>query len=214
MKLQLAIDELSLEQAAIVLEKVASFTDIIEIGTPFILREGINAIKFIKEKYSDKEILCDAKIMDGGAFEARMLFEAGADYITVLGVTDNLTIGECIKEAKKFNRKTVADLLCVKDLKQKVIEIEQMGIDVIAIHTGVDQQALGRTPLADLRAVKKYAEKSVIAVAGGINLKTIDEYMEYEPDIIIIGGGILHSSDIRKEAKNLYQKVHLKDTEK
>ncbi|WP_196599439.1 3-hexulose-6-phosphate synthase [Pectinatus frisingensis] len=209
MKLQLAIDELNLEQAIIALDKIAAFVDIIEIGTPFIIREGINAIKTIKEKYYNKEILCDAKIMDGGAFESRIIFGAGADYVTILGVTDNSTIKECISEAKKFNRKTVIDLISIKDIVKRVIEIDQMGVDIIAVHTGVDEQALGRTPLDDLQKVKQYVKKSFVAVAGGINSKTINNYIKYDPNIIIVGGGILHSDNIKETAEILYKKIHL-----
>ena len=208
MKLQLAIDELNLEQAVFVLDKISTFVDIIEIGTPFIIREGINAIKTIKGKYYNKEILCDAKIMDGGAFESRIIFDAGADYVTILGVTDNSTIKECISEAKKSNRKTVIDLISIKDIVQRVIEIDQMGVDIIAVHTGVDEQALGRTPLADLRKIKQYVKQSFVAVAGGINSETIDTYIKYGPNIIIVGGGILHSNNIKETAETLYKKIH------
>lgn len=92
MKLQLALDELTLPEALVFIDKVVDDVDIIEVGTPFLIREGVNAIKVIKEKYPHKEVLVDAKIMDGGHFESQLLFDAGADYVTVLGVTDLLTI--------------------------------------------------------------------------------------------------------------------------
>lgn len=91
MKLQLALDELTLPEALVFIDKVVDDVDIIEVGTPFLIREGVNAIKAIKEKYPHKEVLADAKIMDGGHFESQLLFDAGADYVTVLGVTDVLT---------------------------------------------------------------------------------------------------------------------------
>ena len=66
MKLQLALDELTLPEALVFIDKVVDDVDIIEVGTPFLIREGVNAIKAIKEKYPHKEVLADAKIMDGG----------------------------------------------------------------------------------------------------------------------------------------------------
>ena len=102
MKLQLALDELTLPEALAFIDKVVDDVDIIEVGTPFLIREGVKAIKAIKEKYPHKEVLADAKIMDGGHFESQLLFDAGADYVTVLGVTDVLTIQSCIRASKEF----------------------------------------------------------------------------------------------------------------
>ncbi len=98
------------------MDKVVDDVDIIEVGTPFLIREGVNAIKAIKEKYPHKEVLADAKIMDGGHFESQLLFDAGADYVTVLGVTDVLTIQSCIRAAKEAGKQVVVDMICVDDL--------------------------------------------------------------------------------------------------
>ena len=40
------------------------------------------------------------------------------------------------------------------------------GVDIIAVHTGADQQQAGRTPLEDLKGVKQYAKAVQVAVAG------------------------------------------------
>lgn len=62
------LDELTLPEALVFIDKVVDDVDIIEVGTPFLIREGVNAIKVIKEKYPHKEVLVDAKIMDGVSF--------------------------------------------------------------------------------------------------------------------------------------------------
>ena len=149
-KLQIALDDITLEQTMSLLQKVANDVDIVEVGTPFMMQYGMEAVRTIKTAYPSLEVLCDAKIMDGGAYEANLTFEAGADYVTVLGVTDDLTIQDCVKTAKKAGRRVVVDMICVSDLKQRIETIEAMGVDVIAIHTGLDQQAVGRTPLDDI----------------------------------------------------------------
>lgn len=45
------------------------------------------------------------------------------------------------------------------------------------------------------------AKKSQIAVAGGINSKTIGKYVALKPDIVIVGSAIGHADDPVAEAK-------------
>ena len=151
MKLQLALDELKLEEALVFAEKVQEHVDIIEVGTPFVIDSGMEAVRQFKEKFPNKEILSDEKIMDGGYYESQLGFEAGAEYVTVLGVTDVATIKQCVKAGSDFEKKIVVDMICVANLEEKVAEMEELGVDVLAVHTGADQQACGRTPLDDLK---------------------------------------------------------------
>lgn len=201
MKLQLAIDELNLSQALSTAEKLSEYIDIIEVGTPFLIDAGREAVKQLKQKFPNKEILCDAKIMDAGAYEAKLAYDVGADYVTVLAVTDDLTIKGCVDEARKQGKKVMVDMICVDDFSTRVPVLEELGVDVIAVHTGADQQASGRTPLQDLKELRRYVKRTQIAVAGGINSKTISKYIALHPDIVIVGSGILNSDDPELEAR-------------
>lgn len=201
MKLQLALDELKLEEALVFAEKVQEHVDIIEVGTPFVIDSGMEAVRRFKEKFPNKEILSDEKIMDGGYYESQLGFEAGAEYVTVLGVTDVATIKQCVKAGTDFEKQVVVDMICVANLEEKVVEMEELGVDVLAVHTGADQQACGRTPLDDLTVMTTCAKKTKIAVAGGISSKTIDKYVALNPDIIIVGSSITHAPDPVEEAR-------------
>jgi 3-hexulose-6-phosphate synthase len=206
-KLQLALDDISLEDSIILINKIRSQVDIIEVGTPLMMAYGMEAVSVLARNFPNLDILCDAKIMDAGAFESNLAFNAGASYVTVLGVTDDLTIIDCLKAAQAKNRKVMVDMICVNHMKDRVERLDDLGVDVIAVHTGVDQQAIGRTPLDDLKELKQYVKKAQIAVAGGINSKNIDQYLLYQPDIIIVGGGIINANDQVKEAQLIADKI-------
>lgn len=207
-KLQLAIDLIPLDKAVEAVRNIRDYIDIIEIGTPFLIENGLEAVRKFRKEFPSKEILCDGKIMDAASYETADMIDAGADYVTILGVTDTLSIADAVKTAHAKNAKVVVDMICVKDIEKRVSELEKLGVDYFAVHTGVDQQAAGFTPLDDLRIMTKAVRSAGVAVAGGIGVDTVDVYMEYNPEIIIVGNGILGQEDIHASAKAIYEKIH------
>jgi 3-hexulose-6-phosphate synthase len=168
---------------------------------------GMGAVRAVKARFPEKEILCDAKIVDGGALEANAAFSAGADCVTVLAVADDSTIMEVLSMARDWRRRVTADLLCVASLEERVPALEALGVENLAVHVGVDQQRRGRTPLNDLIRLKKLARRSQIAVAGGIRASTLPEYIAERPDVVIVGGAILNAEDPVAEAARIHARI-------
>ena len=210
MKLQLALDDICFDDAIDLIGKVRDYVDIVELGTPLLIDRGMEPIRKLKALYPELEYLADAKIMDAGKIEARIAFEAGADYCTVLGVTGLRTIQGCLEEAETYGKKIFVDMICVEDAKKRVGELEAVGVTGISVHTGVDEQAAGLTPLESLKQIRACSQKSEISVAGGIKPETADAYIREGADILIVGGGIYRAADPVAAAKTLYEMVHKK----
>lgn len=199
-KLQLALDVLTLENALTLTAAVRDHVEVIELGTPFLLEYGMEAVRRFRAAFPDKVILADTKIMDAGELEAMSAFRAGADLVTVLAVTDTATVKACVETAERLGKRVVADMICVPDLAQRARELEELGVHGIAVHTGVDQQAMGRTPLNDLKTLRAVARRAELFVAGGIRLDTIRDYCEAGADVLIVGGAIAGAKDPVAEA--------------
>ncbi|MET3322308.1 UNVERIFIED_ORG: 3-keto-L-gulonate-6-phosphate decarboxylase, partial [Peribacillus simplex] len=101
MKLQLALDLVNIPQAIEVVKEVEQFVDVVEIGTPVVINEGLRAVKEVSAAFPNLTVLADLKIMDAGGYEVMKASEAGASIITVLGATDDATIKGAVEEAKK-----------------------------------------------------------------------------------------------------------------
>lgn len=197
---QLALDIISLNEAKTVLHEVKDYIDIIEIGTPFILRYGIKSIKEIKKIYPLLTLLADFKIADAGEYESRMAFNSGADIVTVLAAAPDSTIKTVIRQAVIDKKNVMIDIVGIKDIEKRVSEIDKMGVSYICAHTGLDEQIMGISTLKNLIKVKNNTHNAKIAVAGGINLSNLDVILDNKPDIVIIGAGITAAADRKSTA--------------
>ena len=207
MELQLALDLVNISEAKEVVQEVQEYIDIVEIGTPVVINEGLKAVKEIKEAFPSLMVLADLKIMDAGAYEVMKASEAGASIITILGATDDSTIKGAVEEAKKQGTQILVDMINVKNLEQRAKEVDALGVDYICVHTGYDLQAEGETPFEQLQTIKRVVKNAKTAVAGGIKLNTLPEVVQSQPDLVIVGGGITSEKDKRNVAEEMKKVV-------
>lgn len=196
-KLQIAVDLLAEEQALCLADEIHDVIDIFEVGTPMIIRDGLHPVRSIKEKHPGLTVLADTKIVDGGGLECEDACKAGADIVTVLAMADNATIQDVVDGAHRYGRKVMADLIQVSDIAKRAKELVGLGVDYVCVHTGVDVQRLGRTPLEELEAVVSAIPCEKAAVAGGISGSTLESYLAKRPGVVIMGGALCRAPDIR-----------------
>lgn len=209
MELQLALDLVDIPGAKQVVAEVADHIDIVEIGTPVVINEGLRAVKEIKEAFPSLRVLADLKIMDAGGYEVMKASEAGADIVTVLGVSDDSTIRGAVEEARKQNKKIMVDMINVKDIEGRAQEIDALGVDYICVHSGYDHQAEGKNAFEELMAIKRVVKQAKTAIAGGIKLDTLPEVIKAQPDLVIVGGGITGQNDKKATAAEMKKLVSL-----
>ena len=198
MKLQLALDSSKSQEAKRILEKVSNLVDIVEVGTPLLMKEGVKVVTEIKNAYPQLEVLADLKIMDAGDIEARIGFEAGADIVTVLGAAHDVTIRRAVDEARTLGRQVMIDLIAVSDIQTRTNQLDAIAPDYCCVHTAFDLQDRGMDPLSEIQLVQSALKQTKMAVAGGINPEILPNIVAYRPAIVIVGGFIANHSDPRR----------------
>ncbi|AGA79748.1 3-hexulose-6-phosphate synthase [Echinicola vietnamensis] len=201
-KLQVAIDLLKTADAIALATKVAPYIDIIELGTPLIKSEGLSVITAMKEAFPDKKVFADFKTADAGALEAEMAFQAGADYITILGATGDATISGAVEAAKKYNRAVVVDTIGVKDRVKRAQEVIKLGVEFVELHAGLDEQA---DPGYSIQVLIDEASRAgvPVSIAGGVNLKSIEAVKKSGATVAVAGAAIYGAEDPAAAAKAL-----------
>jgi 3-hexulose-6-phosphate synthase len=202
MKLQVAMDVLTTDDALALAGKVAPHVDIIELGTPLIKAEGLRAVTAIKKAHPDKIVFADLKTMDAGELEADIAFSAGADLVTVLGTAGNSTIVGAVAAAKKHNKGIVVDLIGVSDKAARAREVIELGAEFVEMHAGLDEQAEEGFTLDTLLSAGESAQVP-FSVAGGVSIATIAAVQKAGADVAVAGGAIYSADDPAAAAAEL-----------
>ncbi|MBC7108379.1 MAG: orotidine 5'-phosphate decarboxylase [Methanomassiliicoccales archaeon] len=206
--LQVALDMMHLKRAIeIGKEAVEGGADWIEAGTPLIKSEGAECLRALKREFPDRVIVADMKTMDVGGFEVEIASKAGADIVTVMGLSNDGTISEAVLTGRKYGTKIMVDLMNVEDKVKRAKEVEALGASYVCLHVGIDEQMRGgKSPLEVVKAVSEVTNIPV-AVAGGITSETAASFLRAGASIIIVGGGIIKAEDVRAAAKRIKEAI-------
>lgn len=200
MRLQAAIDRVSLERADEIIRLTGGYADIIEVGTSLIKDFGLaGSVGVLKAKYPDQCILADIKTCDEGEYEFREAYKAGSDIATVMGFSSVQTIRACQKVALEYGKEYMIDLLEVSEEKLNELK-ENFPEAIFCVHLPSDNQGRGLKELVN-RMCGQMDGIEKIAVAGGITSDTVDIVKQAGVDIVIIGGAITKTENITAAAR-------------
>jgi len=191
-------------------EAIKGGADWIEIGTPLIKSEGMDAIRTMRKAFPDRTILADMKTVDTGAIEVEMAAKAGADVVIVLGSADDSTLLDALRSAHKYGVRLMADLISAPDPVKRVIELEALGVDYVNVHIGIDQQMMGKDPISLLREISQRVNVQ-LAVAGGLDASSAVQAVKAGAKVVIVGGNITHSDNVTEAARKIRQSVDSPD---
>lgn len=205
MKLQLALDTPDLTQELELAGKVAAQVDLIEAGTPLLIREGIRAVRELRRRHRGRPIVADIKVIDAGEPIAELAFAAGATVVTVLGCASDDVIERVVRSAKRYDGLVMADSLSLSNVPERARQLRDLGVNSLCINRRGFKYAKG---LSRDERLDQLAEMVVqidlpVYLAGGIDVPELTLLRNWPLAGVIVGAAIAEASSPVEAAKKM-----------
>jgi bifunctional enzyme Fae/Hps len=148
----------------------ASDRILIEAGTPYLKREGMQAVRVIRSLWRGL-IVADLKTADGARMEVEMAAAAGANAATILGSSPPEALDFFVATCAEAGLDSMIDMLGVPDPLDTLMKMKKPP-DVVVLHRGRDEEGT-RGKVIQYRHVNRIRSKFdvIISAAGGVDLK-------------------------------------------
>ncbi len=196
--IQLALDYVELAPALAMAQMVRDEVEAIEIGTPLTKAAGMQAVAAVRELCPNNIILADVKSPDVGGLEAKICFDAGADWMTVLGAAPLATVKLALEEANsRPGKEAIIELTGIRDILARAREWRSIGMERMVYHRGWDEGNTSRLWEPRDRAIIQELIRMgfKISVAGGLGLEMISFFQGVDISVFIIGRAIRETPD-------------------
>lgn len=204
MKLQLALDTPDLTHELDLAGKVAAYVDLIEAGTPLLIREGIRVVRELRRRHRGRPIVADIKVIDAGEPIAELAFAAGASVVTVLGSAPDNLIERVVRSASRYDGQVMADSLGVVDIPDRARQLRDLGVNSICVNRrGFKREKLSREEkLQRLDELVRQIELPVY-LAGGIDIPELTLLRDLPLAGVIVGAAIAEAASPTDAAKKM-----------
>ena len=218
---QIALDHPVMEhQIKVVKDLPKSDRLILEVGTPFLKKYGMEAIRKIREIAPNKYIVADLKTLDVGKLEVDDAFKATADGVVCSGLASSSSIDKFLLEAERMGIDGFIDMMEVADPIAKLKNLRQIP-RVVILHRGIDAEQSSSISGSDEAQRKKWGyvpmikelykndkllsgrDRVLVAVAGGIAPDTAFNAVQVGADVLIVGRYITSSKDIKNSTRRI-----------
>jgi len=207
MRLQIAFHQ-ALDKALAIAEQVADYADIIEVGSLILYQHGIHAVHAFREKFPQKTLLIDTKIINRGKDVMQIFASANPDWLTVMAGTQKHIIHAAANAGHSHKIKVMLDLLDSSSIGQAALEAESQHVDALLFHQPSSEQ--DSFEFINNWEMVRGNTKLPIFVAAQANRNTIDKILDLKPDGLILGSTITQADNPVEEAKFYYNLCHNK----
>jgi len=205
MKLQLALDTPDLTHELELAGKVAAYVDLIEAGTPLLIREGIRAVRELRRRHRGRPIVADIKVVDAGEPIAELAFAAGATVVTVLGNASDELIEHVVRSANRYDGQVMADSLTVTNILERARQLRDLGVSSLCVNRRGFKRVKGLNREERIGQIAELVEKIELPVylAGGIDTAELALLRELPLAGVIVGAAIAGAASPVEVAKKM-----------
>jgi len=205
MKLQLALDTPDLARELELAGKVAAQVDLIETGTPLLIREGIRAVRELRRRHRGRPIVADIKVVDAGEPIAELAFAAGATVVTVLGCASDEVIERVVRSAKRYDGQVMADSLSLTNVPERARQLRDLGVDSLCLNRRGIKRVKGQSREERLSQLLELIEQIDLPVylAGGIDVPELTALRDLPLAGVIVGAAIAEAQSPIETAKKM-----------
>ena len=195
-KLQLALDMLDLQLALDVVSQTQSQVDVIEAGTFLCLSEGMKAIRSLKSLAPEKIIVGDVRIARAGRNIADMAFDAGANWVTVVGEAPLETVEAAVRVAETYKGEIQLELNDDWTAEQAKAWRE-LGIEHVIYHSTSEVESVGSGWSQDgFDTLNKLVDLGFkVTATGGIHQDVIPSFADIPVFVFIAGRAIVKTTE-------------------
>jgi len=173
---------MKLEDAIRTAELASSDIDWLEVGNTLLKGEGLSAVKRLKERFPEKRILVDMRVVDS-VQEIEAASKSGADVVILTDNGDDKILAELVEVARLNGIEIMTELADIGSIKDRYKSLEDVGVNYLFINL---------SSAGEIRGIKNISEKIriPIAVSVGANTETASEAVDFGAEIIIVGRGM------------------------
>ena len=196
-KLQLALDTFNLPAALAPVQKAQHYIDVVEAGTILCYAEGMHAVRALRALYPDKILLADVRIAEAGSIIAKLAFEAGADWVSVVSGATLTTLEVVLKEAEKRGREVQLELIDGWTWDDAAAW-RDLGVTWVITHRSRDGEAAIKGQGGDLswkdrdfEVMRRLHELGFkVSVAGGVKVEDMPRFKDVPIGVFTVGRAI------------------------
>lgn len=206
--LQLALDHTDLDAALSTAQQLHQQVAIIEAGTILCFSAGIEAVSRLRQQHPGKTLVADFKVADAGATLARMAFDAGANWMTVICAAPLATFATALEVAREYQGDIQIELFghwTLDDARQW----RSLGLTQAIYHRGRDAQASGQQwSQQDLDAMQALSDMGfALSITGGITPAELPQFRNIDVKAFIAGRALSDSVTGVETASQFHQAI-------
>lgn len=208
-QVQIALDTTDLTTAFASLRQVAHLIDVIEVGTILILSEGLRAVREIRVLFPNLPIVADVRIAEAGSIIARLAFEAGANWVSVVAGASLTTVEQVCRVAQEFDGEVQIELGEGYDHWKAQIWRE-FGVQHVILHRSRDAEVGGPPTWSeeDLDRIDVLAALGFrVTVTGGVTAAELPVFTGRPVGIVIAGRALVGATHPLEAATELRRAV-------